>query len=115
MAVHTEGMVRVAHPGHGMGVEFPSRTPEQRAQVGNLISLLRSCPDSTPELSVSPRALVADLSQFESAPEGVSDSEENQDLEDPLLELLRHATTMQQDDFLEELRRQRSGESVAAT
>jgi hypothetical protein len=38
MAVHTEGMVRVAHPGHGMGVEFPSRTPEQRAQVGNLIS-----------------------------------------------------------------------------
>jgi hypothetical protein len=113
MAVHTEGMVRVAHPAHGMGVEFPSRTPEQRAQVGKLISFLRSCPDSTPELSVSPRALVADLSQFESAPEEVSGSEESQDLEDPLLELLRHATTMQQDDFLEELRRQRSGESVA--
>ena len=37
MEVHTEGMVRVAHPGHGMGVEFPSRTAEQRAQVGNLI------------------------------------------------------------------------------
>jgi hypothetical protein len=34
-------------------------------------------------------------------------------LEDPLLELLLHATTMQQDDFLEELRRQRSGESVS--
>ena len=34
LEVHTEGMVRVAHPGHGMGVEFPSRTPEQRAQVG---------------------------------------------------------------------------------
>jgi DNA-binding response OmpR family regulator len=121
MAVHTEGMVRVTHPGHGMGVEFPSRTPEQRAQVGNLISFLRSCPDSTPELSVSPRALVADLSQFESAPEGVSGSEENggseeeHDLEDSLLELLRHATTMQQDDFLEELRRQRSGESVPTT
>jgi len=27
MAVHTEGMVRVMHPGQGMGVEFPSRTP----------------------------------------------------------------------------------------
>jgi hypothetical protein len=67
MAVHTEGMVRVAHPGHGMGVEFPSRTPEQRAEVGKLISLLRSCPESMLELSVSPRALTADLSQFERA------------------------------------------------
>ncbi len=26
LEVHTEGMVRVTHPGHGMGVEFPSRT-----------------------------------------------------------------------------------------
>src|SRR5260370_14771447 len=33
MEVHTEGMVRVSHPGHGMGLEFPSRTPEHRAQV----------------------------------------------------------------------------------
>jgi hypothetical protein len=80
--------------------------------VGNLISLLRSCPDSMPELSISPRALVADLSQFESAPEAVNGPEENEDMEDPLLELLRHATAMQQDNFLQELRRQRSGESV---
>ena len=63
--VHTEGMVRVAHPGHGMGVEFPSRTPEQRAQVGNLIDFLRNCPATMLELIISPRALVADLTQFE--------------------------------------------------
>jgi hypothetical protein len=113
MAVHTEGMVRVAHPGHGMGVEFPSRTPEQRAQVGNLISFLRGCPESMLEMSVSPRALTADLSQFECAPEAAGEAAQNEELEDPLLELLLHATTMQQDDFLEELRRQRSGESVA--
>src|SRR6202042_2691682 len=50
MEVHTEGMVRVTHPGHGMGVEFPSRTPEQRAQVGNLISSLRGCSESTLEM-----------------------------------------------------------------
>src|SRR5271169_4793177 len=56
MAIHTEGMVRVTHPGHGMGLEFPSRTPEQRAQVGNLISFLQSSADRTPELYVSPRA-----------------------------------------------------------
>jgi DNA-binding response OmpR family regulator len=113
MAVHTEGMVRVTHPGQGMGVEFPSRTPEQRAQVGNLISLLRSFPTSAPELSVSPRSLAADLSQFESAPEAASESAEEGDLEDPLLDLLRQGATMQQDVFLEELRRQRSGEGVA--
>jgi hypothetical protein len=118
MAVHTEGMVRVMHPGCGMGVEFPSRTAEQRTQVGNLISLLRGCPDSMPELNISPRALKADLSQFvhdsESADENRADrAAEDEDMEDPLLELLRRGSTLQQDDFSAELRRQRSGESVA--
>jgi c-di-GMP-binding flagellar brake protein YcgR len=112
MAVHTEGMVRVAHPGYGMGVEFPSRTPEQRAQVGNLISFLRGCPQSMLEMSVSPRALVADLSQFEAAPDAAGATSEDEELQDPLLELLRQASSMQEDDFLEELRRQRSGEPV---
>jgi len=121
MAVHTEGMVRVTHPGHGMGVEFPSRTPEQRAEVGNLISLLRSCPESMLELSVSPRALTADLSQFQprrdetvEAPRGedLSSDLSAEEMEDPLLELLLVGSTLQPDDFLVELRRQRSGESV---
>ena len=65
------------------------------------------------EMSVSPRALTADLSQFEPAPDAGNETLQDEELQDPLLELLRHATTMQQDDFLEELRRQRSGESVA--
>lgn len=111
IAVHTEGMVRVMHPGHGMGVEFPSRTPEQRAQVGNLISVLRGCRDSRLELGISPRALSADLSQFERSPETANES--GDDLEDPLLELLRQGPELQPDDFLAELRRQRSGETVA--
>lgn len=111
MAIHTEGMVRVTHPGHGMGLEFPSRTPEQRAQVGNLISFLQSCPESMPELIISPRALTADLSQFEHAPEQADGTTDP--LDDPLLELLRQGSSLQQDEFLEELRRQRSGESVA--
>jgi CheY-like chemotaxis protein len=111
MAVHTEGMVRVTHPGHGMGVEFPSRTAEQRAQVGNLINFLRNCPESMLGLIVSPCALMADLSQFEHPPELAHETAE--DLEDPLLELLRQGSALQQDDFLAELRRQRSGESVA--
>jgi CheY-like chemotaxis protein len=112
MEVHTEGMVRVAHPGHGMGVEFPSRTAEQRAQVGNLIDVLRSSPDSTPELTISPKALVADLTQF--VPVDKKADESDDDLDDPLLELLRRGTSLQQDDFLGELRHQRNPEDVAS-
>jgi CheY-like chemotaxis protein len=112
MEVHTEGMVRVAHPGHGMGVEFPSRTEEQRAQVGNLIGFLRNAPEAMLELIISPRALVADLTQFEHADQPATDA--GDELEDPLLELLRRGTSLQQDDFLAELRHQRSPEDVAS-
>ncbi len=111
IAVHTEGLVRVAHPGHGMGVEFPSRTPEQRARVGDLIGLLRSWPESMLELIVSPRALTADLSQFERGAEPANESAD--DVEDPLLDLLRRGSALEQDEFLAELRCQRSSESVA--
>lgn len=109
--IHTEGMVRVAHPGHGMGVEFPSRTPEQRAQVGNLITFLRNCPATMLELIISPRALVADITQFEP---GEKKAEESGDeMEDPLLDLLRRGTSLQQDDFLSELQHQRNPEEAS--
>jgi DNA-binding response OmpR family regulator len=115
LEVHTEGMVRVNHPGQGMGVEFPSRTAEQRAQVGNLIAVLRSSPERAPELTISPRALVADLTEFESAsPPAGEPAAEAEELEDPLLELLRRGASLQQDDFLAELRQQRNPEGVAS-
>lgn len=110
MEVHTEGMVRVAHPGHGMGVEFPSRTVEQRAQVENLINFLRNCPATALELSISPKALVADLTQFEPGDQRADAGEE---LEDPLLELLRRGTSLQQEDFLSELQRQRNPQEAS--
>jgi CheY-like chemotaxis protein len=112
--VHTEGMVRVAHPSHGMGVEFPSRTEQQRAQVENVINFLRTYPASAPELFVSPRALVADAAQFVS-PSSQQDSphgEADQELEDALLELLHRGASLGQDDFLAELRKQRNTEAV---
>jgi CheY-like chemotaxis protein len=113
LEVHTEGMVRVVHPSHGMGVEFPSRTAEQRANVGNLISFLRSSPEAMLELNVSPRALVADLSQFEHTEQPADDSSE-EEMEDSLLELLRRGASMEQDGFLAELRQQRSGQDLAS-
>jgi CheY-like chemotaxis protein len=59
MEIHTEGLVRVMHPGHGMGIEFPARTEEQRKSVGDFIEFLTSRPGATPELESSPRALRA--------------------------------------------------------
>jgi len=112
LEVHTEGMVRVTHPGHGMGVEFPSRTPEQRAQVLNLITFLQTNSSAQPELSVSPKALVADLTQFEPADKSAVES--SQDMEDPLLELLRRGTSLQQEAFLTELQHQRNPQDVAS-
>ena len=112
MEVHTEGMVKVAHPGHGMGVEFPSRTAEQRAQVGNLISFLQNSPAATPDLSISPKALLADFSQFQ--PDDKNPKESSDELEDPLLELLRRGSSLQQDEFLAELQQQRNPQDVAS-
>jgi len=111
LEVHTEGMVRVMHPGLGMGVEFPSRTLEQRQQVGSLIDFLRNSPDATPELSISPRALVADVTQFEPADKPANSGDE---MEDPLVELLRRGASLQQQDFLAELQHQRNPEAAAS-
>jgi hypothetical protein len=63
------------------------------------------------ELIVSPRALVADLRQFE--PEEKKTEESGDELEDPLLELLRRGTSLQQDDFVSELQHQRSPEETS--
>ena len=112
LEVHTDGMVRVAHPGHGMGVEFPSRTAEQRDQVGNLINFLRQGSAATPELIISPRALVADLNQFQPADKQAQESAE--EMEDPLLELLRRGASLQQEEFLSELTQQRNPQDVAS-
>jgi CheY-like chemotaxis protein len=106
MEIHTEGLVRVMHPGHGMGIEFPSRTEEQRKSVGEFIAFLTAQPGVTPELETSPRSLLAadvDLKQT---------SIEGSEGEDPLLELLRTGNTLEEEDFLSELHRQRTPASV---
>ncbi len=116
MEVHTEGMVRVAHPSYGMGIEFPSRTEEQRQQVTELINSLRSSPETMLALNVSPRALLADLTQFEHSMAELLGSADKpaEDMDDPLLDLLRRGATLEQDDFLFELSRQRTPEELTS-
>jgi len=111
MEIHTEGLVRVMHPGHGMGIEFPARTEDQRKSVGEFIAFLTGQPGATPQLETSPRALVAsavdlnqDLGQTSSAAT---------DAEDPLLELLRTGTALAEEAFLAELHQQRTPASVS--
>lgn len=104
MEIHTEGLVRVMHPGRGMGIEFPARTEKQRKSVGEFIDFLTSQPHATPQLEASPRSLVANTVDLNESPV---------ETEDPLLELLRKGVAMDEDMFLAELHRQRTPESVS--
>ncbi|HZQ23801.1 MAG TPA: PilZ domain-containing protein [Terriglobales bacterium] len=108
LEIHAEGLVRVMHPDNGMGIEFPSRTAEQRAKVGDFIEFLTSRPGTMPELLISPKKLAADESEF------TNGSSEN-DGEDALLELLRTGQTMEREQFVEELRKQRNSEPIASS
>ncbi len=110
LEIHAEGMVRVMHPGSGMGLEFPSRTNEQRETVAHFIEFLTSRPGTVPELLISPKSLLADASQFENA-----NSSADEHLEDPLVELLRNGTSLTREQFLAELHSQRNPETVAST
>jgi DNA-binding response OmpR family regulator len=110
MEIHADGMVRVMHPGSGMGLEFPSRTTEQRETVAHFIQFLTSRPGTVPELLISPKSLVADESQFENT---ATSSEEH--LEDPLVELLRNGPGLTRHQFLGELHRQRNPEAIASS
>ncbi|MGB9233222.1 MAG: PilZ domain-containing protein, partial [Terriglobales bacterium] len=101
MEIHTEGLVRVMHPGYGMGIEFPARTAEQQKSVEDFIQCLTGHPGAQPQLEITPRSLTAsavDLSQGGSA----------DNAEDPLLELLRSGSAKEQDEFLAELSCQRT-------
>ena len=106
MEIHTEGLVRVMHPGHGMGIEFPSRTEEQRKSVSDFIDFLTSRPGATPELESSPRALRASAEELNQL-SGAGD-----DLDDPLLELLRRGVSLEEQDFLTQLHHQRGSAEV---
>ena len=106
MEIHAEGLVRVMHPGHGMGIEFPARTEEQRKSVGEFIEFLTGQPGSTPQLETSPRSLIA------SAVELSHTSSDATDADDPLLELLRTGNGLEEEAFLAELHRQRTPAGV---
>jgi DNA-binding response OmpR family regulator len=110
--LQVQGLVRVMHPSRGMGVEFAAQASGQRAQTESFIQFLSSHPGIDPQLLVSPQSL-DDATGADLREDDLLGNESHDDeLHDPLLELLRNHESLDEDAFLEELRRQRSAEFV---
>ena len=109
LEVQAEGRVRVMHPEFGMGIEFASGTAEQREQVGTFIGFLSSRPGTVPQLLITPKTLAAVSANDYPKTKGSAEPE------DLLLDLLNRAASLNQEDFLQELRQQRNSEEVASS
>jgi DNA-binding response OmpR family regulator len=112
--IRAGGLVLVAHPEFGMGVEFLRSTAEQRDQVLRMITTLRANGDQSPQLQVEPDGLETassdnSVAMFQSYESGSSSAE------DALLDLFRQKFETPVDAFLEQMRAQRHAiESQAA-
>jgi CheY-like chemotaxis protein len=107
--LHAQGMVRVMHPGSGMGIEFTSRSAQEREEIADFIKFLISFPGTSPELDITPGVLAAVVDPAASAAPAA------EELHDPLLDLLRNHESLSQDDFLQELEKQRGLVAVTAS
>jgi DNA-binding response OmpR family regulator len=116
LEVHAGGVVLVAHPEFGMGVEFLQTTSEQRDQVHGMITTLRANGDKSPELQVEPDGLEAalpneGLATFEiSATRSAADEGSGHDArcaDDALVDLFRHQFQAPVETFLQQMREQR--------
>jgi len=105
LTVETEGIVRLMHPGTGMGVEFTKNTSLQKAHVEDFIRTLVSTTGAVPDIEVKPDAIdnSSDAYSFWQLPD---------ERIDPLLSLFR--TDLPPDMFHMELRKQRGAPAEAA-
>jgi hypothetical protein len=117
LEVHAGGVVLVAHPEFGMGVEFLQTTTEQRDQVLRMITTLRANGDKSPELQVEPDGLEMPLPDYDFArfqvfatqasATGASGTAEVSGTEDALVDLFRHKFQVPVETFLQQMREQR--------
>jgi len=100
LVVETEGIVRLMHPGTGMGVEFTKNTSVQKARVEDFIRTLVSTTDAVPDIDVKPDTIdnSSDAYSFWQLPD---------ERIDPLLSLFRTKTDLPPEVFQSELRKQR--------
>jgi len=104
-----EGIVRVMHPGAGMGVQFDHASDESK-RVENFIQTLVSTEGAVPEVEVKPDII-------DNTPGAFSEYQTGSDRGDPLLALFRMGVELSPEEFHAELRKQRGaaqGQGVGA-
>jgi CheY-like chemotaxis protein len=100
LEVHLEGIVRVMHPGAGMGAQFTPQAPREKKKVEDFIQALVNTDGAIPEIAVEPDSIDNSSAAF-----FVQHMESDHD--DSLLSLLRTGAEFPQEEFRAELRRQR--------
>jgi DNA-binding response OmpR family regulator len=100
LALQVEGLVRVMHPGAGMGLEFTQNTPTQRAKVEEFIEALINSTGAVPDLQVKPDAI-------DNSAATLSSWKVSADEADPLLSLFHSKAEAPAEVFYSELRKQR--------
>ena len=112
-SVKTEGKVRLMDPELGMGIEFLTRTFQQRRRLEQLIRQMTASPDAIAEVLVEPEGLDWDEAAADS-PEGATASPVGEADSDPLLELFRTGATLTRKQFLLELEQHRLAGSAGS-
>jgi len=98
--LQVEGIVRVMHPGAGMGIEFTQRTDTQKTRVAEFIQTLVNNSGVVPDLQVRPDTI-------DNSAEAFSSGKLGGDWSDPLLALFHTKADVAAEIFQAELRRQR--------
>jgi len=106
LVVRAGGVVLVAHPEFGMGMEFLRSTAEQREQAQRMIKTLRTSADKSPELQVEPDGLETSspddsVDAFQASATKVSGTD------DALVDLFRRKFEVPVETFLQQMREQR--------
>jgi len=106
LVVRAGGVVLVAHPEFGMGMEFLKSTAEQREQAQRMIKILRASADKSPELQVEPDGLETS-SPDDSVDAFQASATKVPGTEDALVDLFRRKFEVPVETFLQQLRAQR--------
>ncbi|MGA9355637.1 MAG: PilZ domain-containing protein [Terriglobales bacterium] len=101
-AIHAGGVVRLAHPEFGMGIEFLHSTPEQKEYVGRIVEAMRDGGDSF-DLHVEPDGLETGQEESPIVPHSPA--------EDALVHLFRLQARAPVEVFLEHLHQRQPQES----
>lgn len=107
LELQTEGIVRVMHPGTGMGVQFAFKNGEDSGRLEHFIQTLVSTTGAIPEVEVKPDTI-------DNSPGAFAEQQNAGENGDPLLGLFCMGTELPPDDFQAELKKQRGAAEAAS-